>query len=216
MDTFSPHVWRTVHDLNRAKHTLLDCRECASSLHLSDELYLKKINRTFIDDVRRSTPQTPQVLQPIIIQKQNERTPRQLLTTSDVPDYLYRAIVKQSRKDQEQVLKESSKLALYSSDIPATQYDHLRMTSHGELVNHPKKNHSGPVDSYNFDRELVHRKLQEEADENSDLGRKMNGKWTELARRASMTKIGKTTFPGNAAQVSSNLNNDSCSLCYNR
>ena len=197
MDTFSPQVWRTVHDLNRAKHTLLDCRECASSLHLSDELYLKKINRTFIDDVRRSTPQTTQVLQPIIIQKQNERTPRQLLTTSDVPDYLYRAIVKQSRKDQEQVLKESSKLALYSSDIPATQYDHLRMTSHG-------------------DRELVHRKLQEVADENSDLWRKMNGKWTELARRASMTKIGKTTFPGNAAQVSSNLNNDSCSLCYNR
>ena len=63
-----------------------------------------------------------------------------LLTTSDVPEYLYRTIVKESRKDQEQFLKESSKLALYSSNIPARQYDHLHMNWHSELVNHPEKN----------------------------------------------------------------------------
>ena len=79
------------------------------------------MNKRFIDDLRRSTPQTPQYLQLIIIQRQNKRTPRHHLSTSDVPEYLYRAIAKESRKDQEQVLKESSKLALYSSDIPARQ-----------------------------------------------------------------------------------------------
>ena len=117
-----------------------------------------------------------------------------LLTTTDIPEYLYRAIVKEYRKYQEQFLKERSKLALYSSSIPARQYDHLRMNSHGELVNHPKKKHLCPVGSYNFDRQLVYAKLQAEADENSYLWRKMNGKRTELAKRASMTQTGKNTF----------------------
>ena len=71
----------------------------ASSLHPSDELYLKKINKTFIDEVRKSTPRAPQVLQPIIIQIQNERTPMQFLTASIVTEYFYRATVKESKKD---------------------------------------------------------------------------------------------------------------------
>ena len=205
METFSMEVWRRVNELNRDKHTLFDCRECASSLHLSDELCLKKINRSFVEEVRKSMPATPRVLQPIVIQNNNERTPRprrQLLTTNDVPDYLYKAIVRESRKDQELVLKDSAKLGLYSSDISMRQYDHLRMTTHGEMKENPPKNHTGPVDSYEFDREMVSNHLQQVADENNDLGKNMDGKWTELARKATMRKIGGTELPGNAGQVS--------------
>ena len=95
-------------------------------------------------------PATPRVLQPIVIQNNNERTPRprrQLLTTNDVPDYLYEAIVRESRKDQELVLKDSAKLGLYSSDISMRQYYHLRMTTQSAVKEHPPKDHTVPVAS---------------------------------------------------------------------
>ena len=125
-------------------------RGCASSLHLSAELCLNKIYRSFVEEVRKSKPATPRVLQPIVTKNNNERRPRprrQLLTTIDVPDYLYEAIVRESRKDQELVLKDSAKLGLYSNDISMRQYYHLKKTTHSEVKEHPPKDHKGPVDS---------------------------------------------------------------------
>ena len=95
-------------------------------------------------------PATPRVLQPIVMHNNYERTARprrQRLTTNDVPDYLYEAIVRESRKDQELVLKDSAKLGLYSKDISMRQYYYLRMTTHSEVKEHPPKDHTGPVNS---------------------------------------------------------------------
>ena len=70
-----------------------------------------------------------------------------LLITKHVPDYLYKKIFRESRKDQDLVLKDSAKLGLYSSDISIRQHGHLRMTTQSEVKEHPPKDHTGPVAS---------------------------------------------------------------------
>ena len=79
---------------------------------------------------------------------------------------MYKTIFRKSRKDQDLVLKDSAKLGLYSSDISMGRHDHLRMTTQGEVKERPPKNQTGPVDSYEFNREMVLNQLQQVADEN--------------------------------------------------
>ena len=70
------------------------------------------------------------------------------------------------------------------------------------MKEHPPKDHTGPVNSYQFNGEMVSNHLQQVAGENNDLGKNMDGKWTELARKVTMRKIGGTEQPGNAGQAS--------------
>ena len=116
---------------------------------------------------------------------------------------MYKTIFRESRKDQDLVLKDSAKLGLYSSDISMRQHGHLRMTTQGEVKERPPKNHTGPVDSYEFNREMVLNQLQQVADENYDLGKNMDGKCSELARKATKRKIGGLELPANIGQVKS-------------
>ena len=81
---------------------------------------------------------------------------------------------RESGKDQDLVFKDSAKLGLYSSDISMRQHGHLRMTTQGEVKERPPKNHTGPVDSYEFNREMVLNQLQQVADEVYDLGKNNN------------------------------------------
>ena len=70
------------------------------------------------------------------------------------------------------------------------------------MKEHPPKDHTGPVNSYQFNGEMVSNHLQQVAGENNDLGKNMDGKWTELARKITMRKIRGTEQPGNAGQAS--------------
>ena len=45
---------------------------------------------------------------------------------------------------------------------------------------------------------MVSNHLQQVAGENNDLGKNMDGNWTQLAKKVTMRKIGGTKEPGNA------------------
>ena len=49
---------------------------------------------------------------------------------------------------------------------------------------------------------MVSNHLQQVAGENNDLGKNMDGKWTELARKITMREIRGTEQPGDAGQAS--------------
>ena len=57
-----------------------------------------------------------------------------------VPDHFYKTIVRESRKDQELVLKDSANLGPYSGDISVRQCERPRMTAHSQVKEHRPKN----------------------------------------------------------------------------
>ena len=100
---------------------------------------------------------TPQMLQPLVIQHNNERTPRpgrRLLTAKYVPGYLYETIVREFSKHQE--------LLLMDCKASSSQHWHISETTWLSEVDYaqrseqaPTKKHTGHVDSYEFNREMV-------------------------------------------------------------
>ena len=74
------------------------------------------------------------------------------------------------------------------------------MTTHSEVEEHQPNDHAGPVDSYELNGEMVSNHHQQVAGKH--LGKNMDGKWTELATKVTMRKIGGTEQHGNACQAS--------------
>ena len=65
-----------------------------------------------------------------------------------------------------------------------------------------KKSHIGPLRSYEFDRDLAKRLLEEVAGTSTDLGSKLNGKWLTLVRKLNIKKAtGNKNAQVNGVQV---------------
>ena len=133
----------------------------------------------------------PQVLQALVIQHNNERTHRprrQLLATKNFPDHLHRSVARESRKDQELVLmycKASSSQHWHISE--STWFPEVDYAQWSERA--PTKKHTGHIDSWWFNREMVSNHSKNVGHGNNNLGQKMDSKCLERERKASMRKI---------------------------
>jgi hypothetical protein len=196
-EAFSTESWNQLHRTDKIRHVVLKCKECVKS---HPEFKLKKINIVFTRTVLSSEARTPQALQPINVSiEHNERTPQQRLTVNNIPLNIKKQIIKESRQEQDKDLIQPNKRALFSETMSVSSYERQRMAAHSTHIQHAKKAHIGPLDSYAFDRDRVRTELEEQADENKDLSDRMNRRWSRLARHAGLkAKDGKTL---NASQV---------------
>ena len=119
----------------------------------------------------------PQVLQALVIQHNNERTHRprrQLLATKNFPDHLHRSVARESRKDQELVLmycKASSSQHWHISE--STWFPEVDYAQWSERA--PTKKHTGHIDSWWLNREMVSNHIKKVGLGNNNLGQK-NGR----------------------------------------
>lgn len=179
-------MWKDLSATDKTKHMSINCRQCTQV----EEYGLKACNIGHINHQKSLQQQTP-----IIIRTANERTPVRI--TSKVRRKFNTDFLKKVRKQQVHM----HTLALLSSKISIRGYRRLRMRQNTTMIKNRPKCHVGRLDKYHFDKEVIQQRLQEVGGREKALGRRMEGKWEQLARDAGVRRRGTLNTQLNKAQV---------------
>lgn len=149
----------------------------------------------------RKQPQQPNRIIKYIQLEEDHTQCFKNMTADDVPAPIKRKLALDFQEEQSKVCRTGDFDRLFGTDMSQATYREQRMMECGEYRVNRKKNHTGDLDKYAFDKEMVKDRLRELCDENKDLGSAMHLKWAKLAREAGLRKKVPDTKELNLTQV---------------
>lgn len=186
---------------NKKQHSAENCLKCVDSPAFAKKKLNSSFTKTILDarnakrpitlHARNTTPteQTNSVTPPVI--PQTETFQNQASSLFKAPTLaVKRKLLTQANREQKKACLAKEVAAVYGGGTTLSAHERLRMRTYGEYRTHAKRSHTGTHELlYNYDVDIIVTSLLEVADENKELGSKMNRKWSELGRKANLRSI---------------------------
>ena len=101
-----------------------------------------------------------------------------------------RKIVLEAQKKQSKNSLKSEMIALFGGRMSVQAWNRQRMRQYGEYREGRKFDHAGTHETqYSYDKKIILDELESLADDNKNLGDKMDRKWSELAKKANFRRL---------------------------
>ena len=184
MKYFNLANWHKLSIRERNQHSIISCMRCSQT----PEFAMKKANKTFVEKTRPVAPKTKVAAR---------------FNLKAIPLVTQRAIIKDAQKQQTSQCLTADMEAVYSTNTTLRQYTIKRRRQFGCYKDNKVRCHTGRDQIYSYDRKMFLAILNQYDDKKDcNLGRKLNGKWSAIARKVGLRRNCVEQITINSAQVS--------------